>query len=466
MLLSVVAVSFCHAAASTGTSGYAELVRQAAPCVVTVMVEEQPESAGQRAADRAAGGAQYNDLRALLHTMLAGVSGGEPASSDHEMSLGSGFLIREDGMIVTNRHVVTGALTVNVKLADGREFAAQVIGADATTDIALLKIPANHLPTLRFKSSEQMSVGDPVIAIGNPFGLGQSVTAGILSARARTLEQDPYIDFLQTDAAINFGNSGGPLLATDGTVVGVTSAILSPSGGSVGLGFAIPAETVIAVVAELEQHGKVSRGYLGIEVQTMTPALARALLGDNAPKGVLITAVDPNGPSAGALLAADVLLSVDSKPVEASDLGKVVVHLQPGVSVLGSVMRNGIVQSVSLLVGQLPDPAPDPLHGGDRDVWVPSLELGVALSTEDIRRALKATDEKGGLIVTQLRPDGAGAMAGLKIGDLLTHVGSTRLESAEQLASVRVPSVSLPLLLRVVRNGAPGYLAITGSGQH
>jgi len=299
LTLSMAAVSVCHAAVGTGPTGYAELVRQVAPCVVTVMVEEQTESAGQRAADRAAGGAQYSELRALFHTMLAGVNGAEPAPTDREMSLGSGFLIREDGLIVTNRHVVTGATTVSVKLADGREFAAQVIGADATTDIALLKIPAAHLPALRFKSSDKISVGDPVIAIGNPFGLGQSVTAGILSARARTLEQDPYIDFLQTDAAINFGNSGGPLLATDGTVVGVTSAILSPSGGSVGLGFAIPAETVLAVVADLEQHGKVSRGYLGIEVQTMTPALARALLGDNAPKGVLITAVDPQGPSAG-----------------------------------------------------------------------------------------------------------------------------------------------------------------------
>src|SRR5580658_8194481 len=271
--------------ADAANGGYAALVKQVAPSVVTVLVEEHGESAAQRAVERATADSADSDARAFMRRMLSGPGGGNPPPGASGSALGSGFVISADGLIVTNRHVVAGARSVRVKLPDGREVPAQVIGVDATTDIALLRVSAGRLPALRLGSSDKMSIGDPVVAIGNPFGLGQSVTAGILSARARMLEEDPYIDFLQTDAAINLGNSGGPLLATDGAVVGVTTAILSPSGGSVGLGFAIPAETVASVVAELKAHGRVNRGYLGVEVQPMTPALARALLGRDSAAG-------------------------------------------------------------------------------------------------------------------------------------------------------------------------------------
>ena len=450
------------AAGAVVNGGYAAVVRQAAPSVVTVLVEEQGESAGQRAVERATGDTQYNDMRTFILRMLSGPNN-SPMPASGESALGSGFIIRADGLIVTNRHVVEGARTVRVKLADDRVIPAQVLGTDATTDIALLKVRAGRLPELRLDSSEKVSVGDPVIAIGNPFGLGQTVTAGVLSARARTLEQDPYIDFLQTDAAINFGNSGGPLLSTDGTVVGVTSTILSPSGGSVGLGFAIPAETVASVVTELEAHGRVSRGYLGIQVQAMTPALAQALLGRDSGAGALITAVEPEGPSAGRLLAGDVLLRIASTPVTFATLGKVAVRLTPGTTVDASVVRAGGERSVALTVGQLPDPPADPAHAGGRDTWVPNLELGVANSTTEIRLALKAPGEVSGLIVTQLRPNGAAALGGLKIGDLITHAGSKHLEDVADLATVSKPSVKLPLLLRVVRSGSAGFIALTGS---
>jgi len=413
--------------------------------------------------ERATGDSQYNDMRAFMQRMLSGPGNGNPMPSDNGSALGSGFIIRADGLIVTNRHVIEGARTVRVKLADDRIIPARILGADATTDIALLRVQAGHLPALRLESSDRVAVGDPVIAIGNPFGLGQTVTAGVLSARARTLEQDPYIDFLQTDAAINFGNSGGPLLSTDGTVVGVTSVILSPSGGSVGLGFAIPAETVTSVVAELEAHGRVSRGYLGIQVQGMTPALAQALLGRDSPAGALVTSVDPQGPSAGTLRAGDVLLSIDSRPVTFATLGRALVRLTPGTKVDASVVRGGVEQPVALTVGQLPDPPADPLHAGGRDTWVPSLELGVADATSEMRLALKAQSEGSGLIVTQLRPNGAGALAGLRIGDLITHAGSKRLQDVADLATVSKPSAKLPLLLRVVRDGSPGFIAVTGS---
>ena len=465
MLLAVASATalWIHSAAGAANGGYAGLVRQVAPSVVTVLVQEQPEGAGQRAVDRATADARNNDLRAFMRRMLSGPVNNGPVTSATESTLASGFIIAADGLIVTNRHVIAEARSVRVKLTDGREIPAQVIGADATTDIALLKVSADRLPALRLGNSDKVSVGDPVVAIGNPFGLGQSVTAGILSARARVLEEDPYIDFLQTDAAINLGNSGGPLLSTDGVVVGVTTAILSPSGGSIGLGFAIPAETVASVVAELKAHGQVRRGYLGIEVQAMTPALARALLGKDTPAGTLITAVEPRGPSAGELLPGDVLLSIGPTPVTFASLGKIIVRLAPSSTVDTSVMRDGMELSIAVTIGQLPDPPDNPLQSGGRDTWAPNLEFGVANTTTAIRKALNAQDEAGGLIVTQLRPDGAGALAGLKIGDLITHAGTKRLEDVADLAKVSKPSPERPLLLRVVRTGSPGFIAITGS---
>ena len=389
------AIALCiHTAAAATDAGYAALVRQIAPSVVTILVREQAEGAGQRAVDRAIAETQSSDLRAFVRHMPAVPGSSNPVPGAGDSALASGFIIDEAGLIVTNRHVVAGARSIRVKLADGREVPAQMIGADATTDIALLRVSAGRLPALHLGSSDKVSVGDFVVAIGNPFGLGQSVTAGILSARARALEQDPYIDFLQTDAAINLGNSGGPLLSTDGLVVGVTTAILSPSGGSVGLGFAIPAETVASVVAELKAHGRVNRGYLGIEAQAMTPALARALLGRDSPAGALITAVEPHGPAAGELLPGDVLLSIGSTPVTFATLGKIAVRLAPGTTVDTSVTRDGMELSIAVTIGQLPDPPDNPLQSGGRDTWVPNLEFGVADTTTEIRKALKAQDEE------------------------------------------------------------------------
>jgi serine protease Do len=349
-----------------------------------------------------------------------------------------------------------------VKTSTGRQLPARVIGSDAATDIALLKVSAGSLPALRLGSSASISVGDSVIAVGNPFGLGQTVTAGIVSARGRTLEDDPYIDFLQTDAAINFGNSGGPLLSADGTVIGVTSAIFSPSGGSVGLGFAIPAETVASVVGELEAHGRVARGYFGISAQPMTPAMARAL-GVKGSSGALITAVEPHGPSVNALFVGDVLLSIGSTAVTFEQLGKIAARLRPGVTVVASIMRDGLVLPVTLKTGQLPDPPADPALTGGPDTWVPNLAIGIANTTPEIRTALKANDETAGLIVTQLRRTGAGALAGLKIGDLITHAGTKHLQDVADLAAVSRPSSQSPLLLRVFRDGSPAFVAVTGS---
>jgi serine protease Do len=443
-----------------GAGGYAPLVRQVAPSVVTVLVEEKREGAAQRAVDRAAARTGERDgVNELIRRLLAGPG----ANSEHrgDAALGSGFIIRADGLIVTNRHVVVGARSILVKLTTGQQLPAKVVGVDAATDLALLKISASRLPVLRLGSSADVSVGDEVIAIGNPFGLGQTVTSGIVSARGRTMEDDPYIDFLQTDAAINFGNSGGPLLAGDGTVVGVTSAIFSPSGGSVGLGFAIPAEIVSSVVAELEAHGHVQRGFFGISAQPMTAAVARALGLKNL-TGALVTAVDPHGPAAQSLLVGDVLLSVAGNQVTFDRLGRIAGRLKPGSVVQAKVLRDNADVTLALLIGQLPDPPEDPTLSGEQDTWVPGLELGVAKSTPDLRKAMKAEDESSGLIVTQLRPAGGGALAGLQVGDLLTHAGTKHLTEVGDIASVSKPTPKQPLLLRVIRAGSPSFVAVTG----
>jgi serine protease Do len=459
-VIAAVVSLLAYSASGVAQTGYAALVRRVAPSVVTVLVEEQSEGAGQRAAEQARPDTEADEMRTIMRRLLSGPSS-SPEPTDGGSALGSGFIIRPDGLIVTNRHVVVGARTVRVRLPDAREVPARVIGSDAATDIALLKVDAGRLPALHLGSSERVSVGDAVIAIGNPFGLGQSVTAGIVSARGRTLEDDPYIDFLQTDAAINRGNSGGPLLSADGMVVGVTSVIFSPNGGSIGLGFAIPAETVAAVAAELEAHGHVDRGYIGISAQALTPALAAAL-GLAKPTGALITALDPHGPALGTLWVGDILLSIGATPVTFSGLGKITARLHPGTTVDVMVMRGGVQQPLTLTIARLPDPPVDPGLTGGSDTWVRALALWLANTTTEIRKAIKADDETGGLIVTQLRPGGAGALAGLRVGDLITHAGTKQLTDVADLVMVSKPTPQLPLLLRVVRNGSARFVAVSG----
>jgi serine protease Do len=446
-------------------TGYAALVGRVAPSVVTIIVEEQRVNEADRAAQRAERRAQAetdpNEVNAIIRRLLSAQADDSRNDERATGSLGSGFVIREDGLIVTNRHVIVGARTVRVRLSDGREVAASIVGSDAVTDIAVLKIDAGHLPALQLGSSQTVAVGDAVIAIGNPYGLGQSVSAGIVSARGRILEDDPYIDFLQTDAAINRGNSGGPLVTVDGTVVGVTSAIFSPSGGSVGLGFAIPAETVATVARELEAHGRVARGYIGISAQAVTPKVAAGLRMKSA-TGALITAVDPQGPAVGTLTIGDVLLKAGASPVTFTNLSKITARLAPGALVTLVILRSGEQQSVAMKIGTLPEPASDPTMTGGRDTWVPALRLGVADTTSEIRRALKANNEPTGLIVTQLRPSGPGALAGLRVGDLITHLGTKQLLQAGDILAVATPTAKDPVLLRVVRDGSAVFVAVTG----
>jgi len=470
-ILPAIALLICLSgtgSACAAATGYVALVRRVAPSVVTILVVDEPVGAADRAAARevrrAADDTDPTAVNEILRRLLSAPGGRGSGDEGISGSLGSGFVIRKDGLIVTNRHVIVGARSVKARLSDGREFPARIVGSDIVTDIALLSITAGELAPLQLGSSDKVSVGDAVIAIGNPYGLGQSVSAGIISARARTLENDPYVDFLQTDASINRGNSGGPLLTPDGTVVGVTSAIFSPSGGSVGLGFAIPAETVATIVSELQAHQRVARGYLGIAAQEVTAALAAALH-MQAPDGALITGVDALGPAAGTLMIGDVLLRAGTDPVTFKGLSKTTARLIPGALVTLTILRAGVRDTVALKVGELPDPPAEPALASGQDTWVPSLGMGVADTTAENRRAIKATDEPSGLIVTQLRPTGPGALAGLRVGDLVTHLVTTQLLHAADLATVGKPSPQDPVLVRVVRDGAASFVAITGEIQ-
>ena len=292
----------------------ADLVERTSPAVVTILsTQEAPdEIAGMPEGSPFGSGSPFEEFLRRFGMPEAMPS---PQPGPRGIGVGSGFVIEDDGYIVTNNHVVDNAETVKVRLADEREFDAEVIGTDPQTDLALIKIDATGLPELTLGDSDALRVGEDVIAVGNPFGLGGTVTRGIVSAMARDINAGPYVDFIQTDAAINRGNSGGPLLNLEGEVIGVNSAIYSPNGGSVGVGFAVPSNTVETVIAQLRDGGSVERGWLGVTIQQVSPEIAAAI-GLDDPHGALVADVVADGPSAGKLETGDVILSFDGKRVE------------------------------------------------------------------------------------------------------------------------------------------------------
>ncbi|KIN73809.1 Do family serine endopeptidase [Sulfitobacter guttiformis] len=321
--------------------GYGDLVEQVAPAVVFI------EVTGEEQASRAL---PDNIPEALRKRFEEEMPEGSPRGG-----LGSGFIISADGQIVTNHHVVDGASTVKVKLADGRSFMAEVIGSDPATDIALLSIKADvDLPFVGFGNSDTMRVGDEVVAVGNPFGLSSTVTSGIISAKSRDINSGPYDEFIQTDAAINRGNSGGPLFNNDGDVIGVNTAIISPGGGSVGIGFAVPSDVVRTVVADLADDGTVTRGWLGVSIRPMSDEVAQ-VLGYEASQGAVIEAVSKDSPAAAAgLESGDIILSFEGNQIKAlGDLTRAVAAKKPGDTAAVSLLRRGKEMSLSVKIGTL-----------------------------------------------------------------------------------------------------------------
>ncbi len=378
--------------------------------------------------------------------------------------MGSGFVFAADGYIVTNNHVVEGADEITVRLGDDREFSAEIIGTDAQSDLALLHIDAAGLTALPMGNSDAMRVGDDVMAVGNPFGLGGTVTAGIISAKGRDINSGPYVDYLQTDAAINRGNSGGPLFNMEGEVIGVNTSIFSPSGGSVGIGFAVPSNIVTNVVAQLQADGTVDRGWLGVSIQQVTPAIAAAL-GLADAQGALVAGVMPESPSEGVLQAGDVILSLDGAKVgESRDLPTIVAATIPGNTSTISVLRDGKTIDLALTIGKLPveqvvmnTAAPSP---SDESA---STKLGATLSslTPEIIQGLELSEGVTGAIITSLQSGGPAEDAGLQVGDVIVKAGATDITSPEELNAVLADLDGEKTLLLVNRNGNPFFVGVS-----
>lgn len=341
---------------SVQPGGYADLVARVAPAVVRVEVTKKAEVAGMNPADMPPGFPfeEFSRRFGIPFPMMPVVPQGEAPVQE---GLGTGFIISAAGDIVTNNHVVEGADSVTVTLSDGTSLKAEVVGTDAATDLALIRVKADHdLPVVSFGDSTALRVGQDVIAIGNPFGLGSTVTAGIVSALGRDINAGPFDNYIQTDAAINRGNSGGPLFNSAGEVVGINTAIFSPSGGSVGIGFAVPSEIAQSVIADLGGDGKVDRGWLGVSIQPITDDIAAAI-GLDKPTGALIANVTEDTPAAKAgIQRGDVVTAVNGSTVESPrDLTRLVATAKPGSTVTIALLRGGQPTEISVTLGNRAD---------------------------------------------------------------------------------------------------------------
>ncbi|PWR22359.1 DegQ family serine endoprotease [Zavarzinia compransoris] len=357
-------------------------------------------------------------------------------------SLGSGFVIDPSGVIVTNNHVIQDAEEITVTLSDGTKLPAELRGKDPKTDVAVLVVkPSKPLPFVNFGDSDKARVGDWVLAIGNPFGLGGSVSAGIISARNRDINAGPYDDFIQTDAAINRGNSGGPLFNMDGEVIGINTAIYSPSGGSVGIGFSVPSALARQVVAQLREFGETRRGWLGVRIQTVTDEIAESLTLDKA-RGALVAGVDEKGPAAEAgIQAGDVILTFDGKPVtDMRSLPRVVAETRIGATVPVTVWRDGKEKGLQVKVGQLDEKVADAsANSGNRGGSNPGrvqVVLGMSLSpvTADLRTRHSIPEDVKGVVVTEVAGSSFAAEKGVRPGDVILEVAQSKVESPAQIA--------------------------------
>jgi len=463
--LALGAIIWSPVAGAASGSGIADLVERVSPSVVTVFTTQAPDPRVAQGPNFGfPEGSPFEEFFKRFG-MPDGMPGQGQGGNAERHALGSGFILDENGYIITNNHVVEGASEVKVQLDDRRELEAKIVGTDPQTDIALLKVDAGKsLPHVTLGDSDAMRVGDDVIAVGNPFGLGGTVTKGIVSAIGRDINAGPYVDFIQTDAAINRGNSGGPLFDLDGKVIGVNSAIYSPNGGSVGVGFAIPSNIVKNVVAQLKDEGSVARGWLGVAIQRVTPEIASALGLDTA-KGALVASVNENGPSNGTLKSGDVILNFDGKPVtDSRDLPKLVGDTKAGRTVSIDILRKGEAKTVSVEIGTLKPERQAANDGTPRDKdAVNSEKLGATVSalSPAARESLGIGEDVKGAVVTSLKTGGAAARAGLEVGDVIVEVGNTPVSSAEELDAALAATRTGAALLLINRHGDPIFVAVT-----
>ncbi len=366
---------------------------------------------------------------------------------------GSGFIVSPDGLILTNAHVVDGAQVVTVRLTDRREFAAKVLGVDKQTDVAVLRIDAKDLPVVRLGDPAATKVGEPVVAIGSPFGFENSVTSGIVSAKARALPDDNYVPFIQTDVAVNPGNSGGPLFNARGEVIGINSQIYTRSGGYQGLSFAIPIDVATKVQAQLVAHGKVTRARLGVQIQDVNQALADAF-GLAKPMGALVSAVEPGGPADKAgLQSGDVIVAVGDQPIGHSfDLPALVSEQKPGSTLKLDVIRKGDRKTLTATLGEMK--GTQVAKAGGHEVDEGRLGLAVRPLQPDEKQA---SGLPGGLVVQQA--SGAAAQAGLQPGDVVLACNGTSVSSVEQLRAL-VAQAKKHVALLIQRDDAKIFVPV------
>lgn len=409
---------------------FADLVERVSPAVVTITVEEQV---------KAPVGFDPDQIPEPFRDFFGQFGQGRQFSAPKKaIAMGSGFVIDKSGFIVTNNHVVENGKKITVKFPDGREFTAKLIGTDAATDVALLKVKSDKpLPTVEFGDDRQVRVGDWVVAVGNPFGLSNTVTAGIVSSIGRDVGNGPYTDFIQIDAPINRGNSGGPTFDIRGKVIGMNTMIFSPSGGSVGIGFAIPASTIHDVVAQLKAHGRVARGYLGVEIQNVTPEIA-ASLGNKTMKGAIVASVTPNSPASQAgFVAGDIVVAVNGKAVEDNrDLTRRVAALPAGANASFTVVRSGDTKTLTAKIGARKGEQvasnDNPKHNAAPST-AEAMGLGLAALTPETRRAFGLSDKLNGVVVTKVDPNSDAADKGLEPGDVLISIANHQVRSPQDV---------------------------------
>jgi serine protease Do len=464
LAIGAVIVSAPLAFARPAPESFADLAEKVSPAVVNISTTQKVERNMERLPQSPfPPGSQFEEFFKRFFDQQG--FDGSQAQPSKKTALGSGFIVDASGYVVTNDHVVGKADKIDVTLIDGRKFDAKLIGRDDKTDLALLKIDADKpLPFVSFGDSDKARVGDWVMAVGNPFGLGGTVTAGIISARQRDIHAGPYDNFLQIDAAINRGNSGGPAFNIDGEVIGVNSAIYSPNGGSVGIGFAIPASTAKTVIAALREDGKVERGWLGVQIQEVTPEIASGL-GLEAAKGALVAAVNPDSPAAKAgLKQGDVILSVDGRSVDRlRDLTFHVAGRKAGDKVTMSVWRDGKTRDMHASVASMP--AQMAQAGEEPSAREQTGALGLALAplTPEARQRLGLDDDAKGVVIASVRPDSAAAEAGLRQGDVVMAVNQSAVTAPRQVTAevdkARKNGRSTVLVL-IARGGTQQYVAL------
>jgi serine protease Do len=447
-------------------ASFSSVVKRVAPSIVKVTVQMKARAASMESGDENGMPPGLDDP--ALRRFFGGHMRAMPEAP--ESGLGSGVIVSPDGYIVTNNHVVDGAKVVTVTLSDGRELSARVVGRDPQTDVAVIKVVAKDLPAITFAPSRNVEVGDRVLAIGNPFGIGETVTTGIVSATGRRAGIGlKYEDFIQTDAAINPGNSGGALVDVDGRLVGINTAILSHSGGFQGVGLAVPSDIVSNVAEILVSKGKVVRGFIGIGVQDLTPGLADSF-GLAAHTGAIITDVQPETPGAGAgLKSGDVITSVNGHEIDsAAKLSLEIGENPPGSKVTLDILRDGKPDHFTLTTATKPsgdrgDGSDELAQGGD-DKGVLN-GVGVGDIDPNARRQLDLPDRLSGAVITSVEPSSASARAGLREGDVILEINRHPVSSSKDAVDLSSGDSNRKTLVKLWSHGATVYVVVDESAQ-